>query len=216
MAPRKPKPAEVHRFEKNKKPASPPKAAPKAPAEKVAKDTLPFEIDPQQLEQSLQGLRDTVVKWAKKGRYTKVRFKFRGKQLLPDLPLAAVAAFEGLTFYWTGLLRLLVFNLAGNTVLDVQLVNDSEKKVQEGKEALLSGELDTALALFREAQDMDRDNATVQLNLGIALKLKGQLLEAAQALQKAQQLDAEGPVGAEASRLLSGMKAAAQQPPAPQ
>jgi len=213
MAPRKPKPAVVHRFEKKKKPASPPKASAKAPAEKVAKDTLPFEIDPQQLEKSLQGLRDTVVKWAKKGRYTKVRFKFRGKQLLPDLPLAAVAAFEGLTFYWTGLLRLLVFNLAGNTVLDVQLVNDSEKKVQEGKEALLSGELDTALALFREAQDMDRDNATVQLNLGIALKLKGQLLEAAQALQKAQALDAEGPVGAEASRLLQGMKSAAQQPP---
>ena len=96
--------------------------------------TLPFEIDPQKIEASLNKLKDQVVTLAKKGRYTKVRFKFRGKQLLPDLPLAAVAAVEGVTFYWAGLLRMLVFNLAGRTVLEVELVNDSEKKIHENIE----------------------------------------------------------------------------------
>ena len=40
-------------------------------------------------EEGLKKLQGEVVHWANKGRYTKVRFKFRGKQLLPDIPLAA-------------------------------------------------------------------------------------------------------------------------------
>lgn len=186
------KKVEVHKFEK------------KAAADEAT--TLPFEIDPRAVEQSLAKLRDQVVHWAKKGRYTKVRFKFRGKQLLPDIPLAAVVAVEGMTFYWTGLLRALVFTLAGNTILDVELVNDSEKKIQQGKEELLSGELDRALALFREAENMDRDNPHVHLNLGVALKLKGDPSGARAALEKARSLDEKGPVGAEAERLLAGLR----------
>ncbi len=166
---------------------------------------LPFEIDPKKIEESLNKLKDQVVVWAKRGRYTKVRFKFRGKQLLPDLPLAAVAAVEGVTFYWAGLLRMLVFNLAGRTVLEVELVNDSEKKIQSGKEALLSGELDRALELFKEAMEMDAENPNVHLNLGVARKLKGELLASRASLQKAKALDPKGPVGAEAERLLAGM-----------
>jgi tetratricopeptide (TPR) repeat protein len=166
---------------------------------------LPFEIDPKKIEESLNKLKDQVVVWAKRGRYTKVRFKFRGKQLLPDLPLAAVAAVEGVTFYWAGLLRMLVFNLAGRTVLEVELINDSEKKIQAGKEALLSGELDRALELFKEALDMDAENPNVHLNLGVARKLKGELLASRASLEKAKALDPQGPVGAEADRLLGGM-----------
>src|SRR4051794_7687449 len=162
------KKVKVHRFERKK-----PAAEEKKPEPKGGSRTLPFEVDPKKIEESLNGLKDQVVKLAKKGRYTKVRFKFRGKQLLPDLPLAAVAAFEGVTFYWAGLLRLLVFNLAGRTVLEVELVNDSEKKIQKGKEALLSGELDVALAAFQEALSMDPDNAHAHLNIGVAHKLKG-------------------------------------------
>jgi tetratricopeptide (TPR) repeat protein len=164
--------------------------------------TLPFEIDPRAVEASLNTLREQVVVWAKKGRYTKVRFKFRGKAVLPDIPLAAVAAVEGATFYWTGLLRLLVVNLAGRALIDVELVNDSEKKLQAGKEALLSGDLDAALLAFEEAVDMDHDNPQVHLNLGIARKLKGQAQAARAALEKAAALDPDGPVAHEAQRLL--------------
>jgi tetratricopeptide (TPR) repeat protein len=149
-----------------------------------------------------------VVTLAKKGRYTKVRFKFRGKQLLPDIPLAAVVAVEGATFYWAGLLRVLVFTLAGRAVIDVELVNDSEKKLAKGKEALLSGDLDEALTLFREAADMDGENPAVHLNLGIALKLKGEHPAARVALEKAKALDPKAPTAHEAERLLKTLTTA--------
>lgn len=165
--------------------------------------TLPFEIDPEAIEASLANLRDSLTKWAKKGRYTKVRFKFRGKQLLPDIPLAAVLAVEGITFYWTGLLRALVVNLAGQTVFDVELVNDSASELAQGKERLLSGELDEALAHFRKAEEMDHDNTAVHLNLGVALRLKGDLPGARAALEHAVELCDEGDaVANEAKRLL--------------
>lgn len=167
---------------------------------------LPFEIDPKRVEESLKKLQGEMVHWANKGRYTKVRFKFRGKQLLPDLPLAAVVAAEGLTFYWGGILRVLVANVVGKSVLSVEFINDSEKKVQAGKEALLSGDVDQALELFRDALAMDRDNASAYLNEGVALKLKGDREAALAAFEKAKEKDPEGPVGAEAERLAAPLR----------
>lgn len=163
---------------------------------------FPIEIDPKAVEATLNKVKEELVHWANKGRYTRVRFKFRGKQLLPDLPLAAVVAAEGLTFYWGGILRTLLVNVAGGSVLNVEFINDSEKKVQKGKEELLSGNLDAALAQFREAIAMDRDNANAHLNLGVALKLKGDPDGARSALETARRLAKDGPVAAEAERVL--------------
>lgn len=169
---------------------------------------FPIEIDPRAVEATIGKVREELVHWANKGRYTRVRFKFRGKQLLPDLPLAAVVAAEGLTFYWGGILRALLMNVAGKTVLDVEFVNDSEKCLQQGKEELLSGNLDQALAHFREALAMDRDSVTGHLNLGVALKLKGDFDGARSALQKARALAKDGPLAAEAERLLQTLPTA--------
>ncbi|WP_224363782.1 tetratricopeptide repeat protein [Hyalangium versicolor] len=167
---------------------------------------LPFEIDPKRVEESLKKLQGEMVHWANKGRYTKVRFKFRGKQLLPDLPLAAVVAAEGLSFYWGGILRVLIANVVGKSVLQVEFINDSEKRVQAGKEALLSGDVDQALELFREALSMDRDNAAAYLNEGVALKLKGDRDGALVAFEKAREKDPEGPIGTEAERLAAPLR----------
>ena len=174
------------------------KAAPKGRA-------LPIEVDPSRIEATLLKLKEQLVAWANKGRYTKVRFKFRGKQLLPDLPLAAALAAEGLTFYWAGILRALIVNVAGKTVLDVELVNDSEKQIQLGKEALLGGDVDRAIELFREALSMDARSPKVHLNLGVALKLKGDVAGARACLQRAHSLDPKGSAGAEAERLLASL-----------
>src|SRR6476660_9267491 len=137
--------------------------------------TLPVDVQPGAIDEALRKVTDSLRQWANAGRYTKVRFKFRGKPLLPDLPLAAVVAAEGLTFYWGGILRMLLVNLAGKSLLQVELVHDAEKVIQEGKEAILSGDLDAALGHFRRAVEMDRNRAGGHLNLGIALKLKGDL-----------------------------------------
>ncbi len=167
---------------------------------------LPIEVDPSRIEATLSKLKEQLLAWANKGRYTKVRFKFRGKQLLPDLPLAAVLAAEGLTFYWGGILRALIVNVAGKTVLDVELVNDSERQIQLGKEALLGGDVDRAIELFREALSMDAGNPKVHLNLGIALKLKGDAAGARASLHRAQSLDPQGAAAAEAERLLASLE----------
>jgi tetratricopeptide (TPR) repeat protein len=185
---------------------SPPKRRPKKPAA-PAPEPRPsaFEFDPKKLEESLTQLKQQLLTWAKQGRHTKVRFKFRGKQLLPDLPLAAVAAAEGLTFFWGGLFRALLVNLAGSTVFEVELVNDSERWLTQGKAELLLGEVDKALACFDEALAMDPENPSVQLNRGVAFKLKGDLPAARQALERAQKLDPEGAIGTEAERVLAGL-----------
>ncbi|WP_163989610.1 tetratricopeptide repeat protein [Pyxidicoccus caerfyrddinensis] len=167
---------------------------------------LPFEIDPKRMEEGLRKLQGEMVHWANKGRYTRVRFKFRGKQLLPDLPLAAVVAAEGLTFYWGGILRMLIANVVGGSVFQVELVNDAEKRVQAGKEALLSGDVDQALVLFREAVSMDRDLASAHLNVGVALKLKGDREGALEAFEKAREKDPEGAIGTEAERLAAPLR----------
>jgi tetratricopeptide (TPR) repeat protein len=188
-----------------KKPAPRHRAAKPSPSAR-ASGTLPIEVDPKRIEETLRKIRDELVHWANKGRYTRVRFKFRGKQLLPDLPFAAVMAAEGLTFYWGGILRALLMNFAGKTVFDVELVNDSQKRVQQGKDALLSGDLDKALEHFRAALAMDRDNANAHLNVGIALKLKGDAEGAKLSLERARSFDPDGSVGAEAERILAQMK----------
>lgn len=164
-----------------------------------------MEVQPGAIDEALRKVTDTLRQWANAGRYTKVRFKFRGKPLLPDLPLAAVMAAEGLTFYWTGILRALLVNVAGRSVLDVELVNDSEQHVQKGKEELLSAEVDRAVAEFRTAIAKQHDNPRAHLNLGIALKLKGDRAGARASLELAKGFDPDGPVGKEAERLLQGL-----------
>jgi len=172
---------------------------------KKPSSVMSVEVEPSTVEETLTRIREELTHWAKKGRHTKVRFKIRGKQLLPDIPLAAVVAGEALTFYWGGLLRALIVNVAGNALFKVELVNDSEKKVATGKEQLLLGELDRALALFQEAVEMDRDSASAHLNMGIARKLKGDRFGARESLEKAKSLDPHGPFGAEAERILLTM-----------
>jgi tetratricopeptide (TPR) repeat protein len=173
-----------------------------------APEAIPIELDTGPLEEVVEKIRSEVLHWANKGRYTKVRFKFRGRQLLPDIPLAAIVAAEGLSFYWAGLLRALVVNVAGGALIDVELVNDSEKVIARGREALLSGDVPSALQHFRKAIEMDRDSANAWLNLGIALKLKGDVESARQALEKARAMALRGPTAEEAERILETLPAA--------
>jgi Flp pilus assembly protein TadD len=96
--------------------------------------------------------------------------------------------------------------VAGGSLLQVELVNDADKRVQAGKEALLTGDLDDALSHFREALAMDRDNIGAHLNVGVALKLKGDRTGALAAFERAKALDPEGPLGAEAERLAAPLR----------
>jgi tetratricopeptide (TPR) repeat protein len=187
------------------RPKKKPPSVPVRPA-KAKKETgagaRTVHVEPGRIEEMLHKLRTELGALANKGRYTRVRFKFRGKQLLPDLPLAAVIAAEGLTFYWTGILRTLLVNVAGKSVLSVELVNDSGRHVQAGKDELIAGEVDRAIEAFRKALRMERDNPRAHLHLGAALRLKGNKAEAKASLERAAELDPHGEVGREATELL--------------
>ncbi len=192
-------------------PAAIPDAEAAAPVDSE-KSVFGVEVEPGSLENTLEKVRGELGHWVKKGRYTKVRFKFRGKALLPDLPIAAVLAAEAVSFWWAGLLQALLATLGAGALLDVELVNDSAREVARGKDHLLAGELDEAIAAFGRAGEMDRDCAAGYLNLGVAYRLKMDRERTVEYLQRAAAIDPEGPTGAEAQRLLAqiGIK---QEPP---
>lgn len=200
-----------------RKKASPKKQRrPSAPRSKPRQEPNVFgvEVEPGSVDKTLARVREELTHWVNKGRYTKVRFKLRGRPILPDLPVAAVVAAEAVTFWWAGLLRALLVTLGANTILDVELVNDADREVAHGRQCLLAGDMDKAVEAFQKALSMDRDNPAALLSLGIAFKLKGDLPKAREFLQKAEQADPEGPSGQEASRLLDQMNAAAPATPA--
>jgi tetratricopeptide (TPR) repeat protein len=208
---RETKKARVRRPPASKKARRPPKPS-RPSAKKADNGARTVDVEPGRIEEMLQKLRTELGALANKGRYTRVRFKFRGKQLLPDLPLAAVIAAEGLTFYWTGILRTLLVNVAGKSVLSVELVNDSGRFVQAGKDELLAGDVDSAIEAFQKALRMERDNPRAYLHLGAALRLKGKDTEAKKALERAHALDPHGEVGREAQEMLRRMGGAAAAP----
>jgi tetratricopeptide (TPR) repeat protein len=208
---RETKKPKVRRPPASKKARRPPKSS-RPSAKKADHGARTVDVEPGRIEEMLQKLRTELGALANKGRYTRVRFKFRGKQLLPDLPLAAVIAAEGLTFYWTGILRTLLVNVAGKSVLSVELVNDSGRFVQAGKDELLAGDVDRAIEAFQRALRMERDNPRAYFHLGAALRLKGKDAEAKEALERARALDPHGEVGREAQEMLRRMGGAAPSP----
>src|SRR5438270_2278087 len=90
-----------------------------------------------------------------KGQHTRVRVKFRGRQIA-ELPIAAVAAAEVASFWWFGPLRLVLGHVVGKAILDVEFVSNADQIVAQGKALLADGELDKAVVEFDKALAMDR------------------------------------------------------------
>lgn len=168
--------------------------------------SLGVEIDPRRLEQGLAALKGELTHWVNKGRYTKVRITLFNKPLLPDLPVGVVLAAEGLSFMLLGPLQAVLGNLVGTAVLNVELISDAVHHVNRGRELILAGELQAALAQFRTALAIDRHSAAAHLHVGIALKLSGDREGARLALAKAADLDPKGPSGLEAEKLLATLR----------
>ena len=129
-----------------------------------------------------------------KGQHTRVRIKFRGRQLT-ELPIAVVAAAEAASLWWFGPLRLLLGHVVGKSVLDVEFVSNADAHVAEGRAQLADGELDKALAAFDKALSMDRKCAAAWLGRGVALKLRGDKPGAKAAFEEAESCDPHGESG---------------------
>jgi tetratricopeptide (TPR) repeat protein len=139
-----------------------------------------------------------------KGQHTRVRVKFRGKQLT-ELPIAVVAAAEAASFWWFGPLRLVLGHVVGKAVLDVEFVSNADTNVAQGRGFLADGELEKAIAEFDKALAMDRRCAGALLGKGIALKLRGDRAAARKWFEEAEEADPRGEPGREARRHLDNL-----------
>ena len=111
---------------------------------------------PVDLNEGLDGAFARVSEQARdlmsKGQHTRVRIKFRGKQIA-ELPIAVVAAAEVASFWWFGPLRVVLGHVVGKAILDVEFVSNADHYVAEGRKLLGDGELEKAIAEAEGQQD---------------------------------------------------------------
>ena len=153
---------------------------------------------------------DSARRLIDRGRYRKVRISRKGKPVFPDIPVAAVAVMEAASIATGGLARVLAVNLGAKMFLDINVVNEADKYLERGKQALLDGDLARAEEALVMAGRMDDRHAEVYLELGVLFRLKGQLDDARSFLLRAKELDALGDTGRRAEAILSAIEGKAR------
>ncbi len=176
------------------------------PDEKVQDffDRFRLNVDPENIDDSLQQLGEKLRNTVNTGRYTRVRLRYRGKQIGPDIPMAALLAGEVAAFWATGWFRALVFNLGIKSFVEVELVHAADELVQEGVDLYLDGEVDAAEARYREALKKKADDPSALYNLGVLLRVTGRRQEAIQCFERAA-MDSKHPDGGRAREALEKM-----------
>jgi tetratricopeptide (TPR) repeat protein len=150
----------------------------------VPSDAFTWKLDPDAIDESVRGLADKARRLWDQGRYTKVRIKYKGRAILPDIPLAAMVAAEGMSLWIAGPLRLLVVNLGANVFLEVELVHEASERVRDGQDLFAQGEVDSAEAKYREALAMKPDDGAALYNLGVLLRVTGRREDAIACFEK--------------------------------
>lgn len=168
-------------------------------------DRFRIEIDPEAIEESARQLKDRLLRAVDQGRYTKVRLKYKGRPIAPDIPLAALVAVEGASLLVTGPLQILLVNLGVKAFVDVELVHEATERVREGVELFTAGEADAAEAKYREALSMSPDDVSALYNLGVLLRVTGRRDEAILSFERAAR-SAEHPDGVRAAEALEKMR----------
>ena len=171
----------------------------------MAQDAFRWEIDPDRIDESIKQLRERLKKLVDQGRYTKVRFSYRGKPLLPDMPLAAIVAAEGLSLVLAGPLKFLLVNLGMKSFIEVEFIHEASERVREGQDLFAAGEVDSAEAKYREALGMKPDDTAALYHLGILLRVTGRREDAVEMLGRAAK-DTDHPDAAKAAEALERMK----------
>lgn len=140
-----------------------------------------------------------------RGRYRKVRISRKGKAVLPDLPLAAVAAAQAASLYGAGFARVLAVNIGARFLFDVEMVNEADKYFKVGVERFLEGDLERAEEALLKAVRIDDTHALGYLQLGVLYRMRGDLERATQVLERARRLDDAGETGRKAGDILRAL-----------
>lgn len=147
-----------------------------------------------------------VKRLVDRGRYRKLRISRKGKQVLPDIPLAAVAAVEAASMYGAGIARILAVNVGAKFLFDVEVVNDADGYYERGKAAVLDGDLERAAEALEKAIRIDDTHAGAFLQLGVLFRLRGDRARAIAMLQRAKALDENGDTGRRAEEILRALE----------
>jgi tetratricopeptide (TPR) repeat protein len=184
-----------------------------AQEDEVEDDRVRFnlEVMGDNVTDAMTTLRDKVTYWADRGRYNKIRIMRGGKPILPDIPVAAVMAFEAATFFWMGPLRAVVTNVVGRVFFEVELINEAEEHYKRGLEHFLAGDLADAEDCLERALRIDDRYPRAHLQLGVLRKVQGRLEDATEHFEKAVVHDKGGDTGREAEVHLKKMKREARQ-----
>jgi tetratricopeptide (TPR) repeat protein len=135
----------------------------------------------------VKNLQERLKRMVDQGRYTKVRLKYKGKPLMPDIPFGIFIATEAASFWYAGLFRALVVNLGVKTFIEVELVHQADERTKEGVELYMNGDVDAAEEKYREALKMKPGDVGALYNLGILLRVTGRRDESIQCLEQAAQ-----------------------------
>ena len=172
---------------------------------KTLLESFQFELDPEQMENSLSNLREKVRQLAVDSRHTKVRIKFKGKAIAPDIPLGFFVAAEAATFWYGGLIRALVVNLGVRTLIEIEFIHTGDEKVAEGRELYADGEVQEAEKCYREALRLRPKDPEAHYHLGVLLRVIGRRDEAITHLEIAAATE-DFPLAEKAQEALDRMK----------
>ncbi len=131
-----------------------------------------------------------------------MRISRNGKPVLPDLPLAAVAALEAASLYGAGFARVLAVNVGARFLFDVEVVNEADKYFKLGVEHFLEGDLGRSEEALLKAVRIDDTHAAAYLQLGVLYRMRGELEQARPVLERARRLDDAGEIGKKAGDIL--------------
>jgi tetratricopeptide (TPR) repeat protein len=163
---------------------------------------LRFEINSDRIEDSVRQVVKRVQYWYRQGIIRKVRLKYKGKAILPDIPLSYFMLVQAASFFLAGIVRALAINVGARVFFEVEIVNDAEILLKHAKELYLNGELDEAIEPLEEVILLDEDCAEAYLYLGIIHKVKKDYETASRFFLKAQKLEPAGKSGVEAGKNL--------------
>lgn len=161
-----------------------------------------FEIKTDRIEEGVRQVVKRIQYWYRQGIIRKVRLKYRGKALLPDIPLSYFMLVQAASFFLAGIVRALAINVGARIFFEVEIVNDAEQQLKRAKELYLDGELDEAIQTLEEVILLDEDCAEAYLYLGIIHKVKKDYESASRYFLRAQKLEPAGKSGVEAVKNL--------------
>lgn len=148
------------------------------PVWKTIVEQISIEVDPNDLEKTFKKLQDQAKRLAQDGMQSKVRIKYKGNQICPDIPLGVFVAAEFASVMYLGPLRSFIVNLGVKAFIEIEIIHEIKEKLQAGQDAFADGDIEKAEKIYRQLLEQVPQDPYVNYYLGIVLRAQGKKTEA--------------------------------------